>query len=154
VRGSDNHVPIEDLRDRDLQLQFLRLAEHPVHRVPTYFFRMAHSETNDELGNINLRAGSTPHIERYAGHVGYAVHEPYRGRHYAARALVLLVPMSKALGFASLWITCDPENAASRRTLEVAGAELVETLDVAPDCIIFKSGHLRKCRYRLDLDKF
>jgi predicted acetyltransferase len=154
VEGSDNDVQIKDLRDRDLQLQFLRLDEHPFHRVPTYFFGMVHADTNDELGNINLRVSSTPHIERYAGHIGYSVYEAYRGHHYAARSVVLLAPVSKELGFASLWITCDPENAASRRTLELAGAELVETVDVPSDCIIFKSGHPRKCRYQLDLDRF
>src|SRR5215470_11817488 len=58
------------------------------------------------------------------------------------------------LGFAGLWTTCDPENTASRRTLELVGAEFVETVDVSSDCIIFQSGHLRKCRYRLDLNKF
>ena len=51
-------------------------------------------------------------------------------------------------------ITCGPENAASRRTLELVGAEFVETVGVPSDCIIFQSGHLRKCRYRLDLNEF
>jgi predicted acetyltransferase len=152
--GPGNRVQIEDLRDGDLQLQFLRVAEHPIHRVATYFFRMVQADTNDELGNINLRVSSTPHIERYAGHIGYAVLERYRGHHYAARSVVLLKPLSKELGFARLWVTCDPENVASRRTLEFAGAEFVETVDVHPDCIIYKSGHPRKCRFRLDLDKF
>jgi hypothetical protein len=53
-----------------------------------------------------------------------------------------------------LCIICDPENAASNRTLELVDAEFVETVDVPSDCIIFKSGHPRKCRYRLDLRKF
>jgi predicted acetyltransferase len=154
VGASDNQVQIEDQRDRDLQLHFLRFDVHPFHRVPTYFFRMVHADTNDELGNTNLRVSSTPHIERYAGHIGYSVYEPYRGHRYAARSLVLLAPMSRELGFASLWITCDPENAASRRTLELAGAELIETVDVPSDCIIFKTGHPRKCRYQLDLNRF
>jgi len=151
---SDDSVNLEDRRDRDLQLQFLRFAQHPVHRVATYFFHMVHAQTGEELGNINLRVSSIPHIERYAGHVGFSVHEAHRGQGYAARSVALLVPIAKELGFASLWITCDPENAASRRTLELAGAEFMETVDVPSDCIIFQSGHLRKCRYRLDLKKF
>jgi len=77
------------------------------------------------------------------------VHEPRRGHRYAARAVRLLLPLARRLGLDPLWITCDPENAASRRTLELAGAELVETVDVPPDCVIFQSGHPRKCRYRL-----
>lgn len=151
---SDDSVNVEDRRDCDLQLQFLRFAQHPVHRVATYFFSMVHAQTGEELGNINLRVNSAPHIERYAGQVGFSVHEAHRGHRYAARSVSLLVSIAKELGFARLWITCDPENVASRRTLELAGAELIETVDVPSDCIIFQSGHLRKCRYRLDLNKF
>lgn len=138
-------------RDGDLELQFLRLAPHPVHKVATHFFRMVDVQTGEELGHINLRMGSTPHLERYAGHVGYTVHEAYRGHRYAARSVRLLGPYAKAIGFASLWITCDPENTASRRTLERAGAEFIDIVNVPEDCIIFRAGHPRKCRYRLDL---
>jgi len=151
---SEHSVNLEDRRDRDLQLQFLRFAQHPVHGVATYFFRMVHAQTGEELGKINLRVSSAPHIERYAGHVGFSVHEAHRGHSYAARSVALLVPIANELGFAGFWITCDPENAASRRTLERVGAEYVETVDVPSDSIIFQSGHLRKCRYRLDLSKF
>jgi predicted acetyltransferase len=55
------------------------------------------------------------------------------------------------LKFERLWITCDPENAASRRSLELAGAKFVEVVDVPEDCVIYKTGHARKCRYRIDL---
>ena len=137
--------------DGNLKVEFLRSAQHPIHKVPTHFFRMLDAQTHEELGNLNLRFGSTPHIERYAGHVGYSVHEAHRGHHYAARSVALLCPYAKAMGFTNLWITCDPENVASRRTLELAGAKFVEIVKVPDDCIIFRSGHPRKCRYRLDL---
>jgi len=78
---------------------------------------MVRAQTGEELGNINLRVSSIPHIERYAGHVGFSVHEAHRGHRYAARSVALLVPIAKELGFAVLWITCDPENAALWRSL-------------------------------------
>jgi tagatose 1,6-diphosphate aldolase len=54
------------------------------------------------------------------------------------------------VGIDPLWITCDPDNAASRRSLELAGAEFMEVVDVPEDCGIRKyGGKLRKCRYRL-----
>ena len=139
------------LCDGDLVLEFLRFAEHPVHGVPTYYFRMIHAETGEELGAINLRCSSIGHIERYAGHVGYSVNEPHRGHRYAARSVRLLLVVAKQLNFESVWITCDPENIASKRSLELAGAKLVEVVDVPADCVINQSGHHRKCRYRIDL---
>ena len=89
---------------------------------------------------INLWVGSTSHIERYAGHIGYGVHEEFRGRRYAARSVMLLLPLARRLGLDPLWITCDPENLASRRSLELAGAEFIEIVDVPEDCGMRKYG--------------
>ncbi len=148
---SDSVVLLDqgELRDGDLRLTLESLAVHPFHQVPTYSFRMLHAEKNEELGGIRLRVGSTPHVERYAGHIGYNVVARHRGHRYAARSVVLLVPLARRLGIDPLWITCDPENIASRRTLEIAGAQFVEIVDVPLDCAIRQSGHPRKCRYRL-----
>jgi predicted acetyltransferase len=139
-----------NLRDRDLRLDLEKFAVHEYHRVPTLFFRMMSESTEEEVGTINLRLGSTAHIERYAGHIGYGVHPRHRGHHFAARSVVLLRPVARRMGLDPLWITTDPENRASRRSLELAGAALVEIVDVPMDCGIRKyGGKARKCRYRL-----
>jgi predicted acetyltransferase len=139
------------LADDALRLRFLRLELHPVHKVPTYYFAMVSLPAGEEVGSINLRNATSPHIEFYAGQIGYAVDAAWRGRRYAARALRLLFPLARRLEIETLWITCDPDNLASRRTAELAGAELTGIVDVPEDCIIFKAGHPRKCRYRIDL---
>ena len=139
-----------DLRHGNLELCLADYSIHAFHRAPTYFFRMMSVDRGVEMGNINLRIGSTPHLERYAGHIGYGVYPAYRGHHYAARSVVLLLPLARSHGIDPLWITCDPDNAASRRSLEIAGAEFMEIVDVPEDCAIRKyGGKLRKCRYRL-----
>jgi predicted acetyltransferase len=137
------------LQDDELVLEPIEVAPHPVHKVPTYFFKMVHADSGEELGRINLRAGSSPHIELYAGYIGYAVEAVHRGHRYAARALRLLMPLASQFGIEPLWISCDPENIASRRTCELAGGEFVEIVDVPATCIIYQSGHPKKCRYRL-----
>jgi tagatose 1,6-diphosphate aldolase len=141
----------DHLVDGDLKLQFIELAAHAVHKVPAYYFRMVHLETSAAVGAINLRVGSTPHLELYAGHIGYAVDAAHRGHRYAARSVRLLAAVAQQLHFDVLWITCDPENISSRRTAELSGAQLVEIVDVPEHCIIHQAGHKRKCRYRLVL---
>lgn len=136
------------LRDGDLELELVDFAVHPYHVVPTYYFRMVNAVSRSAMGRINLRTESTTHIEQYGGHIGYDVEPAHRGHRYAARSVRLLTPFARKLGLDPLWITCDPENIASRRTLEIAGADLVEIVDVPADCAIHKSGHPRKCRYR------
>lgn len=139
------------LRDGDLELELADFAPHRIHKAPAYHFRMVHAVTREELGGINLRVGSSRHIELFAGHIGYSVHLPHRGHRYAARSLRLLLPLARRLRLDPLWITCDPENLASRRTLEIAGAEFIEIVSVPEDCVIARSGHREKCRYRLEL---
>src|ERR1700733_9910561 len=73
------------------------------------------------------------------------------GNRYASRAVRLLIPIARQEGLNPLWITCDPENAASRRTCELAGGELIEIAAVPPTCIIYRNGHREKCRDRLIL---
>jgi predicted acetyltransferase len=152
--GSNGDFGSAHLQDGDLRLEFVECALHPVHKAPTYRFRMVHADTGEEMGGINLRVGSTPHLHLYAGHIGYTVYPPHRGHRYAARSLRLLVSIAEQLRFTSLWITCDPDNLSSRRSAELAGAEFVEIVDVPEDCIIHRSGHKRKCRYRLDVNRF
>jgi len=137
------------LRDGNLGLQLVEFAIHPYHAVPTYFFRMVNVPSTEVLGRINLRAASNPHIEQYGGHIGYDVEPQHHGHHYAARSVRLLIPLARRLGLDPLWITCYPENLASRRSLEISGAEFIEIVEVPADCAIHKSGHPRKCRYRL-----
>ncbi len=153
--NTDEHRWAEGLVDGELKLVLASFAEvHPVHKVPAYHFRMVHRDTGEDMGHVNLRVGHTTHVERYAGHIGYSVVEQHRRHRYAARAVRLLLPVARRMGLDPVWITCDPENMASRRTLEIAGAEFVEIVEVPADCVIFGSGHPRKCRYRLDLGSF
>jgi predicted acetyltransferase len=110
------------LQDKELVLKAIKVALHPAHKVPTYFFKMVRVDSREEIGRIDLRVGSSSHIELYAGHVGYRVDPAHRGHRYASRALRLLIPVASETRLDPLWITCDPENIGSRRC-ELAGGE-------------------------------
>lgn len=122
-------------------------------RVPAYQFRMLAGPRHHEVGYIELRVGDSENITCYAGHIGYRVFPSYRGHHYAARACRLLIPLAHRHGLDPLWITCDPDNLASRRTCELAGAVLVDIVDVPRDTDMHRRGELEKCRYRLDVNR-
>jgi len=109
------------------------------------------SSEGHALGSISLRLGDSEHLRFYAGHIGYSVHEAHRGKRVATRSVRLLLPLAKDRGINPLWITCNPENLASRRTCELAGGTFVEIVDVPPDNEHYKKGDVRKCRYRFDL---
>ena len=140
------------LVDGDLELILVhRYPADPVKKhVPVYKFKMTHVGRDREIGYIDLRVGDTEHIVKYAGHIGYRVHAGHRGRRYAARACRLLLPLARRHGLNPLWITCNPDNIASRRTCEIAGAEFVEIVDLPAGTDMYRRGERQKCRYRLD----
>ena len=129
-------------------------------RVPQYHFWMRLREPFATipgsapirvLGGIGLRVGSTPAVERYYGHLGYHVFPPARGRHYAERACRLLLPLARLHGVNPLWITCNPDNLASRTTCERLGAVFEEVVPVPQSDPLYLRGEHYKCRYRLTL---
>lgn len=144
------------LVDDDLEL--VLDAQYPgdpiLHYVPAYTFKMKLVGQDGDIGRIDLRVGNTPHIVIYAGHLGYRVHPEHRGHRYAARACRLLFPLARSHGLSTLWITCNPENIASRKTCELAGAELVEIVDLPEDTDMYQRGERKKCRYRIKLESF
>ena len=119
--------------------------------VPAYIFHMVHVDSAQVMGYISLRVGNTPHIMLYAGHIGYRVEPACRGRRYAARSCRLLMPLARRHGLNPLWITTNPDNIASRRSAELAGAQFVEIVALPRDTDMYLKGEREKCRYRLDL---
>lgn len=142
-------VPV--LVDRDLELHLVErtLGDRERNRVPAYRFDLRVGGLF--AGTASLRVGHTDYLERYAGHIGYGVEYLFRGRRYAARACVLVFPLARRHGMTTLWITCNPENVASRRTCELIGGELVDIVELPPETDMYQEGERQKCRYRVRL---
>lgn len=138
--------------DGDLRLVLAECtpAENSPWGVPAYSFRMQ-NHGGEYLGRIRLRVGWSEGVIRYAGQVGYAVEPAHRGHRYAERACRLIIPLAKRHGMTSLWITCQPDNAHSRRTLERLGAEFVGVIDVPPGYPLDAGAERKKICFRLGL---
>ena len=144
---------VGELRDRDLTLTLSQKSPLNIFTgyVPTYHFDMRLDGVRSTIGHISLRVGNVDDVVLYLGHIGYGVEPEHRGRHLAARSCVLLLPLAAQHHLDPLWITCNPDNWASRRTCELAGATFVEIVDVPRDNALHQRGETRKCRYRIDL---
>lgn len=144
---------MNELVDKDLAL--VLVEKNPAHPskgyVTAYQFEMRCNSKPEKIGNISLRMGDTYRLRMYGGHIGYGVDTEHRGRHYAARACRLLFPLARCHGMREIWITFNPENVASRRTCELAGAEFVEIVNLLEDSDMYQEGERQKCRYRIDL---
>jgi len=139
------------LNDGELELVVIETTPGDPSRewLPVYVFEMRVG--GRKAGALNLRIGNTHGIVMYGGHIGYSVETEHRGHHYAERACRLVLPLAKAHGLRTIWITCNPDNMPSCRTCERLGAELVEIVRLPEDNDQYLAGDREKCRYRLDL---
>ncbi|HEX5245171.1 MAG TPA: GNAT family N-acetyltransferase [Tepidisphaeraceae bacterium] len=146
-------LPAAELADESLNLVLheCQPAEASVWQVPAYIFHIQLRATGEIIGRVSLRIASEDQL-KYSGHVGYQIDSDYRGNHYAERAARLVLSIARRHGFSEVWITCNPDNPASQRTIERLGATFIETVDV-PDDYPMPAGAIRqKRRYRLRLD--
>ncbi len=111
-----------------------------------YTFSIYLKGSRDYVGYVELRLGESPGLY-YLGHIGYRIEEKYRGHGYAARACRLMLPLIRQLRLASVVITTNVENTASRRTAENLGCELERIARVPPSYRALCSGATQKCRY-------
>ncbi|TGG95136.1 GNAT family N-acetyltransferase [Natronospirillum operosum] len=119
--------------------------------VPAYLFSIYRADSGRIIGEIDLRLGATRYLRQFGGQLGYHVDSRFRGHRYAARACLLLQEVALAHEMEGLWITCNPDNLASRRTCELIGATYIDEVRVPFASELYWRGDRRKCRYHWDL---
>lgn len=118
--------------------------------LPAYHFAVC-DKSGAEMGVCDLRIGHNQKTY-YGGNIGYRIHEPYRGHHYAAKACLLLFELAKRHGMEHLIITCNPDNYASRKTCEYVGGRLIEVVTLPEDNDMrVENGETEKCIYQVEL---
>ncbi len=141
------------LRDNDLLLSLARTtpADPGKKHVPGYLFLMVHLPDRAIAGVVSLRIGNPETDLYFPGQIGYRVRKTYRGRHYAERSLKLILPFARKHGWKSLWISCRPDNAASRKCCEHNGGKLHEMTGMPEWHEMYGQGYRQICRYVIDL---
>ena len=118
--------------------------------LPAYHFAIC-DKNGTEMGTCDLRIGHNGKTY-YGGNIGYRIHEPYRGHHYAGKACLLLFELAKKHNMDYLIITCNPDNFASIKTCEYVGCRFVETVELPQDNDMrVEDGETHKCIYRIDI---
>lgn len=81
----------------------------------------------DDKGRLlclgQLRFGDGGDNVTWAGHIGYSVPPSLRGHGYATQFLRLCLARAWELDFEHVMLTCDVDNAASRRVIEKCGGD-------------------------------
>jgi tagatose 1,6-diphosphate aldolase len=139
--------PPAELRFGAVGLAFVELVPGDESRgfAPFYHFHIV-LEDGREAGHINFRVGDSDHVRFCAGHIGFEVLEAYRGRGYAFLACRAMEPFVRAI-YSAVILTCDPTNAASRRTIERLGCTFIDEVNVPASDPHYARGSRSKLRY-------
>lgn len=80
------------------------------------------------LGQIDIRHRLTPALEKYGGHIGYAIAFGIFNKGLGTKMLELALPKAKELGLNKVLITCDDDNIGSARVIEKNGGILQDKI--------------------------
>ena len=138
-RGTEVDVVVEKLVPENTQKGW----------VPAYICDVVLAGQTSSIGELSLRIGYTDLLVKYGGHIGYRINPDSRGQGYAAKACQLICPIFQSHGMDVVWITCNPDNWASRKTAERLGCQLVDIVDLPEWVDMYQEGERQKCRYRL-----
>lgn len=139
------------LKNAEIQLLLEKTVDGDEERkwVPAYHFSI--NDLNGiRMGVCDLRVGYNDNLY-YGGHIGYRVFPEYRGNHYAGKACLLLFQLARKHGMNYLYITCNPDNFASRKTCEYAGGKLLEIVELPEGNDMRDDGEFEKCIYQFIL---
>lgn len=140
------------LESNEIKLVVNRLAEGNPEKnyVPAYHFNICDLNGNI-MGYCDLRIGYNDNLY-YGGHIGYGIKEEYRGHHYAAKACKLLFKLAKMHGMDYLYITCNPNNLPSRKTLEYLQGDFLGIVELPIDNDMrINEGETHKCIFKFDI---
>jgi predicted acetyltransferase len=140
-------APPEDLSFGQVRLKFVRIIPGDPSRgtVASYYFCILTAD-DQEAGHLNFKVGDTNHVRLYAGHIGFEISEPFRGRGLALQACRAIAPFVRSF-YSEVILTCNPDNTASIKTIEKLGATFIEEVSVAETDPQYQSGNRRKKRY-------
>lgn len=95
--------------------------------VPATQFVCVRESDGHIVGMIDLRHRFNDFLAEYGGNIGYSVRPDERRKGYAKWMLAHVLPEAKKLGLSRVLITCEADNAGSRRTIEANGGVFERT---------------------------
>ena len=95
------------------------------------------------VGCMQVHNVLTERMKKYTGHVGYSVRPSERRKGYAKKMLAKALDFLSSFGFEEVYVSCLPENEASRKTILANNGEFVETVFVKEDNVTLEKYRIR-----------
>lgn len=76
---------------------------------------------DDFIGTVNIRHRLNWHLERWGGHMNFAIRPSWRGKGFGGKILRKALPVASHLGIDRALLTVSPDNKGSIRVIESCG---------------------------------
>ena len=120
--------------------------------VPVVYYAIRLHGSDRIVGKCDLRLKMDDYMYYY-GHVGYSIHPEDRGHHYALEACKVLFRIAKEeFSMNELYITCNPDNDASYKTLTKLNGKLIEVARIPENHELYRAGNRYKCIFLFKID--
>ncbi len=117
--GMDAHIAWLNTQGDQIRLPDGRT----ITRLPHAQFWLVHAHTF--IGRVNIRFQLTEDLERWGGHIGYAISPSFQRRGFGTHILGLGIKAARAGGLDRLLLTCLDTNFGSMRVIEANGGRLL-----------------------------
>ncbi|HBH26634.1 MAG TPA: GNAT family N-acetyltransferase [Rhodospirillaceae bacterium] len=108
-----------------------RLLHHPapdwLEPVPETLLWLVKDE--DFIGTLHIRHRLNWHLERWGGHMNFAIRPSWRGKGFGKKLLRKALPAAAALGVERALLTVRPGNAAGIHVIEDCGGVFADETD-------------------------
>lgn len=101
----------------------------PANRVGAHYYWLVDDEKDNFIGEVTIRHRLNDVLEKYGGHIGYAVRYCEWNKGYGTLMLKSALEETKKLGLSKVLITCDDDNIASARVMEKNGFVLADKIE-------------------------
>ncbi len=96
------------------------------------------------VGSLQAHYVLSERMAKFTGQVGYAVRPSERRKGYAKKMLAKAADFLSTFGYREIYVSCEPENEGSRRTILANGGEYVEQVYLEEDGVYLERYRIRK----------
>lgn len=115
INGSCGFIHHSDYDEWLKKVNEAKNADTSFIKVPATTYFSIRKSDNKIVGTIQLRHCLTEELEKHGGHIGYGIRPSERKKGYGTQQLALTLEKAKELQISRVMISCDKDNAASRK---------------------------------------
>lgn len=128
-----------------MEVRLIDVSDEFEDDIPGLVYDIVVDEMKRTVGRVEYRYETGIDL-LYYGHVGYVIYLPYRGHGFAQQACQKIAELLKEKhpDMKSMMITCNPDNIASKKTIENLGARYIKRVTIQVDHELYEQGDREK----------